>query len=171
MLMMALLAGPGAAVATTTPAATQGGSGRANLTLWSINSDGDYFQVILSGSIGDYGAAQTVLPNGKDDPTHMHDMKLELQRGSFLIQIEPITADLTKEAAGEPIYKGTCSDYFQNMTATLPVVSGSGTGAYKGISGSFSMSLIGNEDQKATPCTAPSARQILFIYGSGRVSW
>jgi hypothetical protein len=64
---------------------------------------------------------------------------------------------------------GTFSDYF-HVTASVPVVAGSGTGAYRGIGGSFSLTLTGNEDQKSPPCQPGFASQILVLIGSGTVS-
>lgn len=69
----------------------------------------------------------------------------------------------------EPLYAATCSDYFQ-VTATVPIVAGSGSRAYAGIKGKFSLTLTGNEDQKTPPCGPGFARQILTIIGSGTVS-
>ncbi len=53
----------------------------------------------------------------------------------------------------EPLYAATCSDYFQ-VTATVPIVAGSGSRAYAGIKGKFSLTLTGNEDQKTPTCRA-----------------
>jgi hypothetical protein len=69
----------------------------------------------------------------------------------------------------ELVYPATCSDYFQ-LTATVPVVAGPGTGAYRGIRGNFSFTLTGNEDQETPPCAPPFVRQILVLTGSGTVS-
>ena len=63
----------------------------------------------------------------------------------------------------------TCSDYF-HVTGTVPVVAGSGTGAYRGVGGSFTLTLTGNEDQKAPPCGPGFASQILVLTGSGALS-
>ena len=52
----------------------------------------------------------------------------------------------------------TWSRYF-HVTAAVPIVAGSGTGSYRGIGGSFSLTLTGNEDQKTPPCGPPFVRQ------------
>src|ERR1700689_2213211 len=67
-----------AAAAGPKPAAS-GVPGTVYVTIWSIDSDGPDFQAILSGAIGDYGPAVTVLPNGTVDPQHTSDMELELR--------------------------------------------------------------------------------------------
>lgn len=145
--------------------------GKVNLTIWSVNSDGPDFEAIASGAIGDYGRAVTVLPDGKVDPAHTSEIELQLHHGSFRLYIGELTRKLRAQAANEPIYRATCSDYFHNISATVRVVADSGTRAYRGIRGNFSLSLVGNEDQKTPPCAAPLASQILLLIGSGTVSW
>jgi hypothetical protein len=143
--------------------------GAVNVTIWSIDSDGPDFRAILSGAIGDYGPAVTVLPDGKVDPQHTSEMELELRHGTFRLYINGIASKLRAQTAHEPVYAATCSDYF-HVTATVPIVAGSGTGSYHGIDGSFSLTLTGNEDQKTPPCGPPFLSQILVLVGSGTVS-
>ena len=78
-------------------------------------------------------------------------MELKLQHGTFRLYIDGITSKFRAQAAHEPVYPATCSDYI-NVTASVPVVAGSGTGAYRGIHGDFSSTLSGYEDEKAQPC-------------------
>ncbi len=156
------------AVAGRTPA-TGAIHGVANLVAYSINSDGPDFQAIVSGSIGDYGPAVTVLPDGKVDPEHTSGMELELRHGTFRLYIEPIANKFRAKTSHEPVFARTCSDYF-DVTASVPIVVGSGTGSYRGITGNFSLSLVGNEDQVSPPCGNGFARQILLLTGSGTVS-
>ena len=66
--------------------------GEVNVTIWSIDSDGPDFQAIVSGAIGDYGPAVTVLPNGKVDPEHTSEMELDLRRGTFRLFIDGIAS-------------------------------------------------------------------------------
>ena len=157
-----------AGAATTSDSSTF--HGKVNLTIWSVNSDGPDFEAIASGAIGDYGRAVTVLPDGKVDPGHTGEIELNLHHGSFRLYIGELTRRLRTQAADEPIYPATCSDYFHNISATVRVVAGSGTRAYRGIRGSFSLSLVGNEVQRTPPCAAPFASQILLLMGSGTVS-
>ncbi len=143
--------------------------GDVNMTMWSIDSDGPDFQAILSGAIGDYGPAVTVLPDGKVDPEHTNEMELELRHGTFRLYIDGIASKFRAQTTREPLFAATCSDYF-HVTANVPVVAGSGTGAYRGISGDFSLTLTGNEDQKTPPCGSGFASQVLLLTGSGTVS-
>jgi hypothetical protein len=150
-------------------AATGGVHGVAHLVIYSINSDGPDFQAIVSGAIGDYGPAVTVLPDGKVDPEHTSEMELELRHGTFRLYIEPIASKFRAKTSHEPVFAPTCSDYFE-VSDSVPIVVGSGTGSYRGITGNFSLSLMGNEDQVNPPCSNAFARQILLLTGSGTVS-
>jgi hypothetical protein len=173
-----LVTGPGgtalgASNSTIAPAArhtpaTGAVRGVVNLVIYSINSDGPDFQAIVSGAIGDYGPAVTVLPDGKVDPEHTSEIELDLRNGTFRLSIRAIANRFRAETSNEPVFPSTCSDYF-HVTSPVPIVAGSGTGLYKGISGNFSMSLVGNEDQQAPPCRSAIARQILLLTGSGTV--
>jgi len=59
-----------ARTATATTARTLAAAGsKANIMVYSINSDGPYFRAILTGAAGDYGPAVTVYPDGKIDPS------------------------------------------------------------------------------------------------------
>ena len=176
LLAAAMLGGPlGAGTSSVAAAAGRpkqaalGLHGTVNVTIWSIDSDGPDFQAILSGAIGDYGPAVTVLPDGKTDPEHTSEMELELRHGTFRLYIEGIAGKFRAQTAHEPAYGTTCSDYF-HVTASVPIVAGSGTGAYRGLGGSFSLTLTGNEDQKTPPCEPGFASQILLLIGSGTVS-
>lgn len=137
--------------------------------LYSINSDGPGFRAVVTGAIGDYGPAVTVYPDGQVDPSHSNDMELKLAHGSFKLSIAAFDKKFVQITKHEPIYQGTCSDVFR-LTTDLPVVAGSGTGAYRGITGGFTVTLTGDEVQ-AQPCGAGSfAWQVLVIAGSGHVA-
>ena len=165
-----LVAGAASASGATVPGpAAAHLHGEVNVTIWSIDSDGADFQAILSGAIGDYGPAVTVLPDGKVDPEHTNEMELELRHGTFRLYIDGIASKFRAQTSHEPLYAATCSDYF-HVTATVPVVAGSGTGAYRGISGDFSLTLTGNEDQKTPPCGSGFASQVILLTGSGTIS-
>jgi hypothetical protein len=176
-MVVTVIAGtsPGASASTIAPAArhtpaTGAVRGAVYLVIYSINSDGPDSQAIVSGAIGDYGPAVTVLPDGKVDPEHTSDMELELAKGTFRLFIGAIVSKFRAQTSHEPVFPLTCSDHF-DVTSTVPIVAGSGTGLYKGISGNFSMSLVGNEDQQAPPCRSAIARQILLLTGSGTVGY
>ncbi len=174
----ALVAGGCASAATGAPAAatataTAATSGTANIMIYGVNTDGAYFHAIVSGVIGDYGPAVSIYPDGTANPEHTSEMELRLIRGSFRISIAALDKAFVKVASHEPIYPKTCSDLI-SVTRPTPIVAGSGTGAYRGIRGSFSVTLTGNEVE-ARPCgpNRPSAfrSQLLTAAGSGTVSF
>ena len=115
--------------------------------LYSINSDGPDLRAIVSGAIGDYGQAVTVLPDGKVDPSHTHDVELKLAHGSFKLSIAVLDNRFVAITRHEPIYPRTCSDHM-TATAVTPIVPGSGTGAYRGISGRFDVTITADEVEK-----------------------
>ena len=156
-----------AATSATGPAAARD---NAHLMVYSINSDGPDFRAIVTGAIGDYGPAVTVFPNGQVNPSHTHDLELKLTRGSFKLSITELDKKFVAVTSHEPIYPRTCSDY---MTASAPmaVVPGSGTGAYRGISGRFAVTITADEVEKK-PCQPVGAiqYQALVLRGPGHVS-
>jgi hypothetical protein len=157
-----------ASTATASPTAAAAADS-AHLMVYSINSDGPDFRAIVTGAIGDYGPAVTVFPDGKVDPSHTHDLELKLTHGSFKLSITELDRRFVAVTTHEPIYPRTCSDY---MTASAPmaIVPGSGTGAYRGISGRFAVTITADEVEKK-PCQPVGAIQwqALVLRGPGRV--
>lgn len=145
-------------------------SGPANIMVYSINSDGPDFRALVTGAVGDYGPAVSVHPDGTVDPAHTSDLELKLTRGSFRLSIADLDRKFVQVASHEPIYPRTCSD-FMNVTAAVPVVAGSGTGSYRGITGSFQVTITADEVEKK-PCQ-PAAGfqwQVIVLAGHGTVS-
>jgi hypothetical protein len=149
--------------ATTSAARSAAARGHAEIMVYSINSDGPDFRAIVAGAVGDYGPAVTVGPTRSE-------MKLSLTRGSFRLSTAGLEKKFAMATRHEPIYRGTCSD-FASVRAAVPVVAGSGTGAYRGISGSFSVTATLHEVE-ATPCPHSSAFgwQAIMVSGPGTVS-
>ena len=143
-----------AAASATAPAAARD---NAHLMVYSINSDGPDLRAIVTGAIGDYGPAVTVFPNGKVNPSHTHDLELKLTHGTFKLSLTELDKKFVAVTSHEPIYPRTCSDY---MTASAPmaIVPGSGTGAYRGISGRFAVTITADEVEKQ-PCQPVGAIQ------------
>jgi hypothetical protein len=155
----------------TAPASTaSAASNLTHLMVYSINSDGPDFRAIVSGAIGDYGPAVTVFPNGQVDPSHTHDLELKLTRGTFELSLTELDKKFVAVTSHEPIYPRTCSDYL-TASAPMAIVPGSGSGAYRGISGRFTVTITGDEVEKK-PCQPAAAFrwQALVLRGPGRVS-
>jgi hypothetical protein len=160
----------GAGAVSARAAAATGG--KANIMIYGVNTDGAYWHAIVSGVIGDYGPAVSIYPDGKIDPAHNSEMELRLTDGSFRLGIAALDEAFVKAGAHAPIYPKTCTDLI-TVTGTTPIVAGSGTGAYRGIRGSFPVTLTLNEVE-ARPCQpSPGAfrAQLITVAGSGTISF
>jgi hypothetical protein len=169
------------ATATRTPAQTTAKPavaaapvhGTAQLDIYSINSDGADFRAVLSGSIGDYGPAVAIYPNGKVDPEHNSELKLNLSHGTFRLNIAHLDREFVQHLARYPDYPATCSEYV-SFTTSVPVVADSGTGSYQGIAGDFTLNVTGNETLASSgSCTkGPWTRrwEVLIFGGPGTLS-
>jgi len=144
--------------ASTSAAWSPAAPGHAEIMVYSINSDGPGFRVIVAGAVGDYGPAVTVGPARSE-------MKLYLTRGSFRLSTAGLEQKFAMATRHEPIYRGTCSD-FASVPAAVPIVAGSGTGAYRGIRGSFSVTATLHEVE-AAPCPHSNAFRWQAIVASG----
>ena len=161
-------AAPAARGTTTLPAS----DGTVRITAYA-NDDLPGATVILSGAIGDFGEGASVLPNGAIDPEHSSEFNLALTQGSFRINIGPLHEKLLAAFAHFNPNPRTCSGYVA-VTAAAPIVAGSGTGAYKGISGNFKLTATVNEVNATPNCRG--GRSVLFaqdliIAGAGTVSF
>jgi hypothetical protein len=156
--------------ATASLAAATATSGNTHITLYSVNSDGPRFSAIVTGAVGDHGQAVSVYPDGRVDPEHDHDLSLRLTRGSFLLDEASLDKRIVtafRHWLGNP---DTCSGH-TSATAPVPVVPGSGTGAYRGISGGFTLTATVDEIDTKSGCTATGAfiAQVVVITGPGTV--
>ena len=161
-----------AAAATASARAAAVAGGTANIMIYGVNTDGAYWHVIISGVIGDYGPAVSIYPDGNVDPAHNSQMELRLIHGSFRLSIAALDKKFVRAAAHAPVYPKTCTDLI-SVTGTIPIVAGSGTGAYRGIRGSFPVTITLSEVE-ARPCQpSPGAfrAQLITVAGSGTVSF
>jgi hypothetical protein len=71
-------------------------------------------------------------------------LNVALTQGSFRIVIGPLHVKFVTALSHAPYNLNTCSGHVA-VTGAAPVVAGSGTGAYKGISGNFKLTITGNE--------------------------
>lgn len=128
--------------------------GNTQILVYSINSDGPNFRSVVTGTIGDFGPAATVFPDGKVDPSHSSELDLKLTRGSIRLDVSALDKAFVVTASHEPIYSRTCSDSASVMAAA-PIVKRSGTGSYVGIGGSFKMTATLSEVEE-TSCNPGS---------------
>lgn len=170
--LAAALAITGCASAAASATAAGGSPSTAHITVYSINSDGPYFRAILTGAVGDYGPAVTVHPDGTVDPEHTSQMELRLTHGSFRLSIAGLDTKITDAFRNRPYDVSTCSDSI-SFVAAFPVVAGSGTGSYQGISGSFTMTVTIDEVDVKPVCNGTSKflSQVILLAGAGTVSF
>jgi hypothetical protein len=165
---------PSAKTSTTRVAGGRGASkagGVVQLTAYQDN-DGPNSRVVLTGAIGDYGKAVRTYANGTTVQQY-NRLDVGVTRGSFQLKIAGLEQSLVNGASQLPTDLGTCSGT-EIVTATTPIVAGSGTGEYQGISGAFKMTVTINEVDSWSRC--PRSGQTLitesvFSTGSGVVSF
>jgi hypothetical protein len=176
--LLAVGCAPAASSAATTSATTgahaataaAAGGSAVHFSGYSLNSDGPDLTVVLSGAIGDYGPAVSVHPNGTVDPDHSSELKLDLKKGTLRLDVAALDKKFVA-ATGQWGASPTCS-FHASATGATPVVPGSGTGAYRGASGSITMTLTVDEVD-TRPCPAGSTAfisQIITLTGAGHVS-
>jgi hypothetical protein len=152
----------GSAAAARKPA---GGVVHIYETVPSLSSS--YADDILTGAITDHGKDyEGVAGNGTIN-------KLVLSKGSFEVSI----AKLVRSHAAPRVDAKTCS-FTQTVIASIPIVKGSGKGAYAGITGTIKVTITEagilpklksgtcNESQSAPPVAGVS-----WAKGSGTVSF
>lgn len=168
-----LSAVPAAAPVSSVPAAHSRGS--VHLTAYSDN-DGPTDTVIVTGAIGDYGKAVSVYPNGTVDPDHDSQLSLQLQRGTLRLDAAALDKAFVAAMLNDfPTNAATCSGSV-DVTRQVPIVAGSGTGAYKGIGGAFTLTIALDEVDKASAgqsCDGSSVflSQALVVSGPGSVAF
>jgi len=145
--------------------------GVVRITGYSDN-DGPTSRVVVTGVIGDFGKA--VRTNSPGSTGEYNELVVKLTRGSFGLNIGSIESDLATAISGHfPTNATTCSGEVA-VTRGAAVDPGSGTGAYKGLSGNFALTITINEVQSPPNCpatdTSPYLAQSVFITGSGKVS-
>ena len=168
------------AAATSSTAATSGTKasagkpaslpGLTHVTAYSINTDNPILASVVSGAIGDYGPAEEVSPGSTGVSAHGGELELKLTRGTFRLNIADIDTKFVEGTSHEPVFPRTCSTYV-SVSDAVPIVPGSGTGAYRGIGGTFAMTLTLNEVHDS-PCTASLSilRQVIVLSGAGKIT-
>lgn len=151
-----------------------GHTGTAHIAIWSVNSDGPDFREAVTGAVGDYGPGVTVFPNGTVDPNHTSEIELNMSHGSFRLNIAELDAQFGRAIQRGPFDRATCSVHAR-FTGNTPIVAGSGTGAYQGISGAFTLTASLDEVDRPGPnCSDTVANglflaQLITITGTGTV--
>jgi hypothetical protein len=126
--------------------------------------DGNLGTVILTGAITDHGKDMQGYAGGGN-----YNL-LKLSKGSFEVNI-----GVYGNALNFPVDQTTCSSD-GSATAAVPIVPGTGTGAYKGIGGTIDItaSLASIVPRQASGKCATNATRypgVLLAIGSGTVSY
>ena len=168
--------GCSAASATASPTSSaKPGAGNVHMTAYTDN-DGPTDTVVVSGAVGDYGKAVNVFPNGTVDPDHTSLLELQMQHGTFRLDVASIDKAFVAAMVNRfPTNTKTCSGTVA-VSQKVPIVAGSGTGAYQGAAGSFTLTITLDEVDKLVagqPCTASNAflDQVIVITGAGNVTF
>jgi hypothetical protein len=129
--VVALLAG-GVAAAEHTVVARTGGP----IDLFATTGSTPSGTIVIAGAIGDFGTTLTTDKNGKPDITGNY-VRLMLRKGTFELDATELNAITSKKP---PLLNNnlTCSFAF---AATGPVTPFNGTGLYKGISGTLTVTV------------------------------
>jgi hypothetical protein len=138
------------------------GDGNVHLTDYT-DSDSTTSSVILSGAVGDYGSAK------RDDGDNQ--LELNLSRGTLRLD----TADLDRQFLARmrhlAVNQHSCSAE-ATASGRAPIVTGSGTGAYSAVRGTFELSMTLDEVYHPGACreTAPYLAQKIIVAGWGNIS-
>ncbi len=143
-----------------------------NITAYS-NNDGPKASVVLTGVIGDFGEAVRTYASGTSNKEY-NQLAVSVTRGSFRLGIGGLESKLRSALSGGfPTNTSTCSGIV-TATGKTPVVAGSGTGAYEGLSGNFNLTITINEVESWPKCpktdTSPFLAETIFFNGTGTVS-
>jgi hypothetical protein len=122
--------------------------------------------IILTGAVADHGKDHQGFAGGGTIN------KLVLSKGSLEINVGPIASKLSAR-----VNPKTCS-FADSATAPVPIVKGTGTGAYRGISGTFKTTVTTagilprlKNGRCNTSSSAKLVAGILLAKGAGTVSF
>ena len=167
MVATSFVAGP------ETAATTKGGVIYFDVT---PNNSATY-PIVITGAFADYGTATTINQNGTVD-ANGNFVKIALKQGGFEVN----STTLNKKASSTPPTFNSTTNCSYSFNVSGPISLSNGTGAYKGISGTLSMTesfsailpryTSGkhkgqcNEGNSVTPVASGG-----IISGSGKVSF
>ena len=136
---------------------------------------------IFTGALGDSGSGISVDANGTADPGNGTEQQFMLVHGSFRVSAQALDKKVGSAFNSFRPNSSTCSGTI-TVTGTAAIVSGSGTGAYVGITGSFTVTFLyaailpkitsgKNKGQCNESNNAQSIGSAQVITGSGTVSY
>jgi len=145
------------------------------------DSSGVGATAVLTGAIGDSGTAESIDANGTPDPSNNTEELLDLVQGSFKFSVVRLDKKIQSAFSTFKLNTRTCSGNL-SATASVPIVAGSGTGAYTGITGgfvlTFSLAFVGpkygsgkHQGQCNNSNSSSPVAEALMVTGSGTVSY
>ena len=169
-LAMLLFGETATSSAATTARPAKHVQGTAHLILYNINSDGPYYRAVVTGAIADFGPAVAIYPNGKVDQGHSHQMELKLKAGTFRLSIAKLEQTFFLHVTHG--YVPSACSHFVSFETPVPIVAGSGTGAYSGIAGSFEITVTADEVHQpcVPPLSGPPSWEVIVLAGSGTIT-
>ncbi len=114
-----------------------GGTIKVWVTANATSSGNKPDPIVITGAIADYGTSQNVNSSGKP-ANNTQRVKLTLKKGTFTVDTSQLNTALNN-ANPTDFSSSNCSASLAVGPAAVPIVAGSGTGAYAGISGSVMM--------------------------------
>jgi hypothetical protein len=134
---LTLLASAALGAVTATAQAAPARGGTVHVVDYS-DGEGVGSTVVLTGAIGDSGSADSIDANGTPDPSNNTEVELALVQGSFAISVVGLDKKIDAAFSKLSPNPNTCSGYV-SVIGGAPIVAGSGTRAYAGISGGFTL--------------------------------
>ena len=169
----------GSLALATGPAFGQSSTG-GTIKVWAVanatSSSNKPSPVVLTGAIGDYGTTQSVNSSGKPDENGNY-VKLTLKKGTFTVNVSQLNSAFSS-AQPSDFNSSNCSATLTVGPVAVPMVANSGTGAYKGISGSVNLTaqlaIIAAKTKSGSCNTSSNANAAAgwgVITGSGTVAF
>jgi hypothetical protein len=128
--------------------------------------------ILFTGVIGDYGTSTSQDKNGKADSNGNYEA-VTLQQGTFMIDATKLDAKANKT---KPVMNASTCSFSLTATGPASIIAGSGTGAYKGLTGKIliTISFAGYGPVKSGKCEIQSGEptsSYSSITGTGTVTY
>jgi hypothetical protein len=162
------------AVATSRRSGTASAPAGGLVRIFVTPNNGAAAAILVTGAIGDYGTTLMIDKNGETDSNGNY-IKVTLHKGTF--EMNSTTLNAKANSSRPTFYKATCSAL---ESVTGPVTLFNGTGPYKGIIGTLSITetyayisprSTSGENKGQCNLSAQPISQYSSITGSGTVSF
>ncbi|HEV3356685.1 MAG TPA: hypothetical protein VG247_07800 [Pseudonocardiaceae bacterium] len=141
-----------------------------------IDNDNAITTAVVTGAVGDLGEGVSINSDGTLSTEHT-ELNMVLSQGTFRLNTAELDKNFIAAAGSTPFQHGpkSCSG-FMTASAPVPIVAGSGTGAYRGISGTFQLTMTAGEVDVPTTnnrcdITGALLGQVIVTEGAATVSF